>query len=563
MDMNRRKAVMSRSRKLGHCVCNPKQPCPCEDLIKYNVCPCAGERLPRREKDVKLTRHVKKAGCASKIGQADLNQVLSKLPAIKDPRVLLGTAAGDDAGIFEMDEKYCLVQTVDVFTPLVDDPFLFGQIAAANSLSDVYAMGGKPLTALSIVGFPIDELEPSLLEALIKGGMEKLEEAGCPLIGGHSMNDEEIKCGFAITGIIHKDKVVQRDRARPGDVLVLTKPLGTGMVGFASQLGRIKEEYLEEIGRWMAMLNKDASEIMVRHNAHACTDVTGFGLAGHLVQMAMGSNVAAEIQVEKLPVFRGAEECMAEDVLPGAVDRNQAYSMGWIITRTREAEKALPILFDPQTSGGLLIAFNERDAEKFIQEMKSRGHEAASIIGRILEPGNDIKKGNLILTGRGFENLFGSGNVLLPKPAAEQPEKIKIEKEGEQEDVLECCPGGPPGTAETREEKREPETVYAFREPKKETEGSMKPGEVEGIFKNFMAEANKEGLIDARTKKLMGVALAIANHCEPCLKSFLKGAVSMGITKEELDEAANLATEFGGCTAMMFYKEVCKELGIQ
>ena len=197
VDINRRKAVMARSIKLGHCVCNPKLPCPCPNFKEHNICSCAGERMPVKTGEVCLTQYVRKAGCASKIGQADLAKILSKLPPVTDPRVLVGTAAGDDAGIYQLDNRYSLVQTVDVFTPCVDDPYLFGQISAANSVSDVYAMGGKPLTALSIIGFPIDELDGAIMEAILRGGMDKLNEAGCALISGHSINDEEIKCGFA------------------------------------------------------------------------------------------------------------------------------------------------------------------------------------------------------------------------------------------------------------------------------------------------------------------------------------------------------------------------------
>ena len=195
INLTRRKAVMGRSIKLGHCVCNPKKPCPCDTFKNYNVCTCAGEKLPIKKDRIALTQHVRNAACTSKVGQADLKRILGKLPPITDPNVLVGTAAGDDAGVYRIDDKYNLVQTVDVFTPCVDDPYLFGQITAANSLSDIYAMGGKPLTALSIIGFPIDELDSEIMEAILLGGMEKLQEANCSLIGGHSIDNEEIMCG--------------------------------------------------------------------------------------------------------------------------------------------------------------------------------------------------------------------------------------------------------------------------------------------------------------------------------------------------------------------------------
>ncbi len=214
IDLERRRAVMERSRKLGHCICNPKHPCPCPPLIEQNVCPCAGERISVKTGRAALTQYVRKAGCASKIGQADLQQLLSGLPLPTDPNVLLGAAAGDDAGVYRLDERTALVQTVDVFTPCVNDARLFGRIAAANSVSDVYAMGGRPITALSIVGFPIETLDGGILREMLLGGMETLEEANCALIGGHSINDEEIKCGFAVTGVIDPPPA-HRARLRP------------------------------------------------------------------------------------------------------------------------------------------------------------------------------------------------------------------------------------------------------------------------------------------------------------------------------------------------------------
>ena len=583
IDLKRRQAVMSRSRKLGHCVCNPRQPCPCEDLVLRNLCPCAGEKPPPVKGAVPLTRYVRKAGCASKIGQADLLRILGDLPVLEDPRVLVGTAAGDDAGVYELDPEHLLVHTVDVFTPCVDDAYLFGQIAAANSVSDVYAMGGRPLSALSIVGFPIDELDGALMEALLRGGVEKLAEAGCPVIGGHSMNDEEVKCGFAVTGLVDRDRLVERDRAEAGDELVLTKPLGTGMVAFAAQLGRVKKECLHEVGAWMAALNKDAAELMGKHGARACTDVTGFGLAGHLVAMAKGSGLAVEIDLGRLPVFHAVEECLRADILPGAVDRNEAYSVAWVKALTPEAARLLPVLYDPQTSGGLLVAFPPGKAEGFIEEMRERGNEAASLVGRFLPARKDAPPGTLLVAGGGLGRLVGARDAILPADQALKPPPVDLKsrkKEGvpagppPEEEPLECCPGGPPVFEEEerplREEKKEEEPLggreesAAVKEPRKNAAPGKAPSpeEVEGIFMKFMAAANQGGRVPAETKKLVALALAIANHCEPCLRSHLKSALAMGFTREELDEVANLATAFGGCTAQMFYKDVCRKLGI-
>lgn len=383
MDRTRRKAVMTRSIKLGHCVCDPKKPCPCDVFKEHDVCQCAGERLPVKTEMVGLTQHVHKAGCASKIGQEDLLGILSKLPPVNDPAVLVGTAAGDDAGIYKLTDELALVQTVDVFTPCVDDAYAFGQIAAANSVSDVYAMGGRPITALSVIGFPIETLPGAQMEAMMRGGLDKLNEAGCALIGGHSLNDEEIKFGFAVTGLIHPDQVVCRDRAKPGDVLVLTKPLGTGMLAFAAQIERVTPEVFAEAQAGMATLNKDAAELMVELGAGAATDVTGYGLAGHLVEMARNSGVDVEIHVAALPLYDGVAKCLADGVMPGAVDRNQAYAMRWV--RKETDHPALPVVFDPQTSGGLLVALSPENAEKFVQAMHGRGHKRTAIIGQVLE----------------------------------------------------------------------------------------------------------------------------------------------------------------------------------
>jgi len=393
INLERRRKVIGRSRKLGHCVCNPKLPCPCPTFLEHNICSCAGERPERKTKDAALTRYVRKAGCASKIGQADLLRILGNLPPVTDPAVLVGTAAGDDAGVYRIGENSALVQTVDVFTPCVDNARLFGRIAAANSVSDVYAMGGRPISALSVICFPIDELDGSLMEEILQGGIETLNEAECSLIGGHSVNDEEIKAGFAVTGLIDPTRIAQRNTPEAGDTLVLTKALGTGILCFAAQIGLISEECLNEVGASMATLNRDAAELMFEHGAHACTDVTGYGLMGHLVEMVGRNGVTAEIDLPSLPVFATAHECMKNDVLPGAVERNKEYSMARVILDDSVDETVSSILYDPQTSGGLLIAFPHDDAESFVAAMKERGHDRTSIIGRIVKS-NGIGKRN-------------------------------------------------------------------------------------------------------------------------------------------------------------------------
>jgi len=539
INLARRKAVMERSIKLGHCVCNPKKPCPCDTFKDYNVCTCAGEKLPIKKDRIALTQYVRNAGCTSKVGQADLKRILGKLPPITDPNVLVGTAAGDDAGVYRIDDKYNLVQTVDVFTPCVDDPYLFGQITAANSLSDIYAMGGKPLTALSIIGFPIDELDSQIMEAILLGGMEKLQEANCSLIGGHSIDNEEIMCGYAITGLIDTKNVVKRNNAQVGDALVLTKPLGTGMIAFAIQINKIDDNSLEEVGQSMATLNKDAGELMIKYNANACTDVTGFGLIGHLVEMVNGSGVSAEIDMSLLPVFSAVKNCLENDILPGAIERNQEYSMAWVKVVDSKYKKNLPILYDPQTSGGLLISLPEKKAKSFVKEMHNLGHISTSIIGKIIK--KDIKKleSEVIIINSELKNFTN------------EPEKGKKSKK---EDIS-CC-----SQSSSTSESGQESCCASSSNQKANTEKLN--NQSKDLFVDFLKEVNKEGLIDKRNKKLMAVALSISRNCKQCLTLHLKNAIAMGIPKEEIDEAAYLAIAFTGAPAMMLYNDVCKELGI-
>jgi selenide, water dikinase len=552
IDLHRRKAVMARSIKLGHCVCHPRQSCPCEVFKTDNLCSCAGEKPAVPAGPVALTQLVRKAGCASKIGQSDLKRILSHLPPVTDPRVLLGLAAGDDAGVYRLNDHQCLVQTVDVFTPCVDEPYLFGQIAAANSVSDVYAMGGRPVTALSIIGFPMDDLDGAIMESILQGGMDKLAEAECSLIGGHSLIDEELKCGFAVTGLIENGPFVARDQARPGDVLVLTKPLGTGMISFAAQIGRVNAACLAEAGAVMATLNRDAAELMVRYQAHAATDITGFGLAGHLVEMARNSQVDIELDMSALPVFAAARDCLEAEVLPGAIERNQEYAMGWVrLPETSDLEH-LPILYDPQTSGGLLISLPEGEAERLVQALRERGHHAASIIGRVRPKDPSRAEGGVNVTQTKLTRFFGGSNGLplfnsksTSKPVAIMPENVP--SASPKTPPLSCCDGGVVGSPGSITQNQR-----ASGPPPASSSGPA--------FMAFLKQANQPGVIDARGKKLMTIALSVAQRCEPCLKHHLKSALEMGLTKAEMDEAAWLGIAFGGSPAMMLYNETCRSL---
>jgi selenide,water dikinase len=382
-DPEKRKVVMGRSRRLGHCICNPRQPCPCDLLKERDVCLCAGERLPDAPDDIKLTEFVESAGCASKINQNDLKIALAGLPSLDDPRILVSSDTCDDAGVYQLGQDQALVQSVDILTPNVDDPYVFGQIAAANSVSDIYAMGGTPLTALSIIAFPIEKLSPSVMHRMLKGGIEKMMEAGVAVIGGHSIKDQEIKFGFAVTGAVDPQHLVTNDRAEPGDALILTKPLGTGIISFANQLGKAFPFNMLAIIRSMAELNKTASQTMVEMNVTAATDVTGFGLLGHLTEMAVQSRVTAEVYVDAIAVFDDVLAFIEQEYVSGAVERNREFAEKFVNKDQDVSAEWETLLYDPQTSGGLLIAIEAGRSRELVRRLRSQGVEHAAEIGRI------------------------------------------------------------------------------------------------------------------------------------------------------------------------------------
>jgi selenide,water dikinase len=389
INLEKRKRIMQRSIKLGHCICNPKLPCPCDLLKQQNVCLCAGERLENKktQKSVKLTQLITNPGCASKIDQGFLKRVLKKLPIFDDPRILVGVPAGDDAGVYDIGNGQALVQTIDVFTPSVDDPYTFGQIAAANSLSDVYAMGGAAMTALSVIGFPARTLPDFVLQQILKGGCNVMKQARVAVIGGHSINDPEIKAGFAVTGIIKKDKIITNANVKPGDRLILTKPIGTGIITFAAQLGRATPQMTRQTAKSMASLNKTASELMLKFNAHACTDVTGFGLMGHLTEMASRSKVDIELVCKNIPMIDGVADLAGKSVLPGAIERNKE-SCAERVTITGDLSRELTdICYDAQTSGGLLIAVSPKNTAGLLKALRRSGITKAAIIGKALKKG--------------------------------------------------------------------------------------------------------------------------------------------------------------------------------
>jgi selenide,water dikinase len=307
--------------------------------------------------------------------------VLSALPSQTDDRVLVDFRTSDDAGVYKWESGPALVQTVDFFTPIVDDPYTYGQIAAANSLSDVYAMGGRPLTALAICAFPSTALEGDTLRAIFLGGLDKLREAGVALLGGHSVQDPEIKFGYAVTGSVDPARVLTNATAQPGDALILTKPLGTGVVGTAIKFDRIPPSLAEEAVRSMRTLNRAASEVlnnMPPGLVHACTDVTGFGLVGHSSEMAAASGVTMVIEATRVPHFKGVLPLVQQNRSGGMASNQDHFGSGVDAGASVSAE-ILALVYDPQTSGGLLIAVEKESAERIAAALEAAGVLAARI----------------------------------------------------------------------------------------------------------------------------------------------------------------------------------------
>jgi selenide, water dikinase len=347
---------------------------------------------------VRLTSMAKAAGCAAKLSPKLLDSVLRGLPRQSDANVLVGFETSDDAGVYRISPDLALVQTTDFFTPIVDDPNLFGQIAAANALSDVYAMGGRPISALSLVGFP-DRGDPATLDQIMRGGLTKMSEAGCFVIGGHSIRDDDLKFGYAVTGLIHPDKIWRNVGAQPGDILIFTKALGTGVIATALKKGRASQESISAATNSMTRLNRAAAEALAELDAgeqsrnksvHAVTDVTGFSLLGHAREMALG-NPSAQIQpvsfelnhalIEYLP---GAAECAREGNISMGLTNNREFIGDCVTFAESVPEEYRLLMFDPQTSGGLLAAIAPDAAPAALDSLKKHGVSAQQI-GRVME----------------------------------------------------------------------------------------------------------------------------------------------------------------------------------
>jgi selenide,water dikinase len=306
--------------------------------------------------------------------------VLGKLARQHDPNVLVGFDKADDAGVYLISPELALVHTVDFFTPIVDDPFTFGQIAATNSLSDVYAMGGRPLNALAIVCFP-EKGDLAILEQILAGGLSKMIEAGCTVIGGHSVRDPEIKFGYAVTGTVRPDRVLANSGAKVLDALILTKALGTGVISTAIKRGQAKEAWIEGAVRSMTTLNASAAEIAQNgtFNVHAATDITGFGLIGHAREMAAASGVSLRINSARVPVLSGAMDCVRAGFIPGGLTANREFAECHVRFEESVPGEVRTILFDPQTAGGLLLAVAQQDGERMVAALRASGHQAVEI----------------------------------------------------------------------------------------------------------------------------------------------------------------------------------------
>ena len=332
--------------------------------------------------NIKLTKLASCAGCGAKVGAGVLAQLLGDLQVIRDPKLLVGFDKSDDASVYQVSEDLALVQTVDFFPPIADDPYTFGAIAATNALSDVYAMGGEPKLALNVMAVPKD-LPAEAVHELLRGGYEKCFEAGVIITGGHSILDPEPKYGLAVTGFVHPGKVLTNSGARPGDVLVLTKPLGIGVLTTANKAGLLEPETLDYANKLMTTLNKAARDVMVKYRVHACTDVTGFGLLGHGTELAQGSGVELRLDTGEIALIPEALDFARMGILPEGMYRNQSFAEPHV--DPGEVELAVQdLLYDPQTSGGLLMAVDAADAEALLAELEG-AVPAARRIGEVRE----------------------------------------------------------------------------------------------------------------------------------------------------------------------------------
>lgn len=335
------------------------------------------------ETDVKLTKMANCAGCGAKVGAGTLVKLLDGFKTHTDPRLIVGYDKSDDASVYEINDDTALIQTTDFFPPIVDDPYLYGQIAAANAISDVYAMGGEPRLALNVMCIT-ETMDKDIVQEILRGGYDKAYEAGVIITGGHTIHGAEPIYGLAVSGFVNPKNVLTNSGAKPGDVIILTKPLGIGIITTAAKAGLVDDELLNKIYLQMAMLNKSARDIMVKYSANSCTDVTGFSLLGHGMEMAQGSDVTITIYADKIPYHKEAYEYADMGFIPAGAYRNREYAEALVKIADSIERPMIDICFDPQTSGGLLISIDKNDAAKALLEMQAAGL-CAEIIGSVSE----------------------------------------------------------------------------------------------------------------------------------------------------------------------------------
>jgi len=314
----------------------------------------------------------------------DLDRALCGLEFPTDPNLIVGLDSADDAGVYKITEDIAIIQTVDFFTPIVDDPYWFGQIAAANALSDVYAMGGIPKTAMNLVAFPIKDMDISVLRQILQGGLDKMKEAGVVLVGGHSVEDKELKYGLSVTGFIHPDRILRKKNLKAGDSLILTKPLGTGIINTAIKGGLASDEAIEFVTHLMAELNRDAAQAMEGFPVHACTDITGFGLIGHVAEMVIDSGSGINLWSEMIPIIPQAFDYAAMGLVPAGAYKNREFREAMVEVYPSVKQAVVDIMYDPQTSGGLLICVESESADDLVNELKKKGIDCAAVIGEVL-----------------------------------------------------------------------------------------------------------------------------------------------------------------------------------
>lgn len=344
------------------------------------------------DNNIKLTKLASCAGCGAKVGAGVLAQLLSDIKVVKDERLLVGFDKSDDASVYKINDDTAIVQTVDFFPPIADDPYIFGQIAAVNAMSDIYAMGGEPKLALNIMAVP-KSMDTEHVHEILRGGYDKAYEAGVIITGGHSIFDEEPKYGLAVTGFINPDKVITNSGAKVGDVLFLTKPIGIGILTTGMKAEIVSKESEKLAYSIMTTLNKSARDVMIKYKIHACTDVTGFSLMGHLLEMVQGSEVNAEIHTADIDLIEEAKSLAKMGVLPEGLYRNRSYAESYVDEGNTELY-IQDMLFDPQTAGGLLIAVDETDADRFYEELKTAVPSAQRI--GVITPKTDGKRIKLV-----------------------------------------------------------------------------------------------------------------------------------------------------------------------